>query len=375
MVAPRRRWAAAMVSAMPTRTAPLSTSSWSRTAAAVPPPLVFTRAEALTAASSRHRVQTLSRSGAWHRLTAGVYCLAGVWEAAGVDERTRLTAVAVCRRWRGTVTSHLSAAALWGLPLPLLGPAALGGGPVRHPTWLTAPPSAGVSGRRSGGLIIEVATLPDDDVVSPPTARYGPAVRTTDLARTVADCLRHLPTADAVAVADAAGAGGLTRARLLDALAAQATWPHAATARSAVALVDPRRETWLESTSWVALADRGLPVPEPQVEVWTLGGRFIARVDGLWRLHGAVGEADGWAKYRAGGLVSVGDAERALRAEKAREDALRDVGLEVARWGTRDVTTPKGLLETEQRLRRAMERGDPARVRAHLRPTPMPSGW
>lgn len=362
----------ASVSAMPTRAAPALSVPWPRAAV---PPLVFTRAEALAAGSSRHRVQALSRSGAWHRLTTGVYCPAGAWQAADVDERARLTAAAVARRWRGTATSHLSAAALWHLPLPLLPHGAPDAGAARHCTWLTAPPSAGVSSRRAGDLVVEVAALPDDHVVAPPSPRYGPAVRTTALARTAADCLRHLPTADAVAIADAAGAAGMTRAQLHDVLASQAAWPHAAAARAATALVDPRRETWLESTSWVALAGCGLPLPEPQVEVWTLEGRFIARVDGLWRQHGVVGEADGWGKYRSGGLVSVGDAERALRTEKQREDALRDVGLEVARWGTHGVTTPQGLLETEQRLRRAMGRGDPARVRAQLRSTPMPSGW
>lgn len=50
---------------------------------------------------------------------------------------------------------------------------------------------------------------------------------------------------------------------------------------------------------------------------------LIGRVDHLWRDQRTVGEADGLAKY---------DSPAALRAEKLREDRLRDAGLEVVRY-------------------------------------------
>ena len=332
-------------------------------------PVVFTRADALAAGLSRHGVQALSRSPAWHRLAPGVFCSAPAWRAAGPDGRARLTAVAVALRWPATAVSHLSAAALHGLPLPLLR------GASPHPTWLTAPPASGVSPRRRPGLVIEVASLPPRHLAAQDARWSRRPVLVTSRARTVADCLRHLPADDAVAVADAAGASGASRADVHEVLGEQARWPLAASARALLPLVDPRRESWLESASAVAFARSGLPPPEPQVEVWTLEGRFIARVDGLWWEHGTVGEADGWGKYGSGAALTVARAERALRAEKQREDALRDTGLEVVRWGTRGIVHPSALAETVARVRRAFARGDRGRVRAHLRPSPLPAGW
>lgn len=88
-----------------------------------------------------------------------------------------------------------------------------------------------------------------------------------------------------------------------------------------VAFADGRAENAFESISRLAFRTLGLPVPEPQVEVW-VGSHRLARVDFLWREHLVVGEADGKKKY-----TTVQD----LYAEKRREEGLRNLGLEVVR--------------------------------------------
>lgn len=346
------------------------------TAALVTPPLpvVFTRADALHAGWSRHQVSGRCASGAWRRLAPGVSCQRDVWEAAGPDERTRLTAVATWLRWPGTVLSHTSAAALWGLPLPPVRWVS-GEAPLHQRTWLTAPRRRGGAHRDDEDLAVLVATLPPGDVEVRRSPTYGRDLAVTSRARTVADCLRHLPVAAAVALADAAGATGTSRAAVAEVLERQASWPGARRAVAALQLVDPRRESWLESVSAVGLVHRGVPAPEPQVEVLTPGGRFVARLDAWWADRALAGEADGWAKYLRGGAATPLDAERALRTEKRREDDVRALGAGFVRWSSGDVMTPRRMDLTADAVALALRRSEPARLTAVVRSTPLPPGW
>jgi hypothetical protein len=169
----------------------------------------------------------------------------------------------------------------------------------------------------------------------------------------VADCLRHYPAQTAVPIADAALHQRLTDPAAVRAvLGRQALWPYAARAEESWRLVDGRRESWLESVSAVRLWRVGIEPGEPQVEILDAEGRFLARVDFLWPEEATVGEADGQAKYVATG-------KPALLAEKKREDALRDIGLEVVRWGTAEViSAPEAVA---RRIRRARARGSRTR--------------
>ncbi|SDQ74146.1 hypothetical protein [Quadrisphaera sp. DSM 44207] len=323
-------------------------------------PLVFTTAEALEAGWTRHEVTGRVRRGDWVRLRSGAFCLAERWRASDASGRHVLGAVAVARCRDGAVLSHLSAAARWGWPLPPGGD---------QPSWLTTAPGPATRTVRLERLRVEVADLGAPEVVPAVAAR----VSVTSRARTVADCLRHLPAPDAVAVADAAVAAGLSRADLDEAPRRQTGWPYAERARGRVRLVDPRRESWLESWSVVRLHERGVPLPEPQAVVHDRRGRFLARVDWWWPQHGVVGEADGRVKYRRAGIRTPEDADRLLREEKGREDRLRDAGLEVVRYGTRDADG--GIEELLDRVGRALARGDPARVHGRITPTPLPRWW
>ena len=95
--------------------------------------------------------------------------------------------------------------------------------------------------------------------------------------------------------------------------------------------LDLRSESAGESASRVRLMEEGLPRPEPQREICGPDGRLIARVDFYWEEQKTVGEFDGKIKY--GRLLKPGERiEDVIFEEKVREDAVRDLGLQVVRW-------------------------------------------
>ncbi|MFI7588029.1 hypothetical protein ACIB24_13235 [Spongisporangium articulatum] len=222
---------------------------------------------------------------------------------------------------RDLVASHLTAARLHKLPKPLTG-------------W--GPPTF-TSNRRPvvvrPDLHIHVAELPDGAVI-------GSTVRLTGTARTVVDCLRSLEPRDGLAIADAALHRGLvTRQQLLGVAATQRRWPGVARARLLLQLADGRRESPFESWSAWAFEQVGVPGPEWQVVVRDPDGRFIGRGDAWWA--GVIGEADGKSKYRLAaaerGGANPDSLFKVLDSERRRERNMRDVGIDVVRWGAVDV--------------------------------------
>jgi hypothetical protein len=178
-------------------------------------------------------------------------------------------------------------------------------------------------------------------------------VPVTSVARTVADCLRHLPALEAVALADAAlHVGKATKSDVREVLARQAQWPFSAAARLALPLVDARRESPLESRSAVVMARHGIPTPVPQCRILDLSGVVVAPVGFAWPELGVVGEADGKTKYGA-------NAARVVAAEKDRHALLEALGLVVVRWDDRHLVGPEPPLVA--RLNAAFARGDGAR--------------
>jgi hypothetical protein len=85
----------------------------------------------------------------------------------------------------------------------------------------------------------------------------------------------------------------------------------------------------LESLGRLSFLSAGLPVPVSNPWVVT-GGRWY-RVDHLLPDTGVILEADGALKYR-----DRPDADEVVRAEKAREHALRRAGFAVARYNWSD---------------------------------------
>jgi len=172
----------------------------------------------------------------------------------------------------------------------------------------------------------------------------------TSLARTAVDLARKGPALSAVVVLDGAVRAGVTRQELDDVLADCRGWPGTQLARPFVSFADGRAESALESVGRWRMHQAELPAPDLQVLLHDLDGP-IARTDFCWAAHRTVGEADGFAKYRA----ADGTADfAALRAEKMREDRLRDAGWEVFRFTWDEAVRRPAVIE--QRALRAFAR-------------------
>jgi hypothetical protein len=337
--------------------------------------LVFTRDDALAAGLSRHQVAHRVRTGNWRALRRSVYIRERRY--AGLTGREKHIAAVVATLMTGpdaVVASHLSAAVAYGWVLPLAGagPVTLTDGDLDAPT-------------RRRSVTVQVASLPRSDVRTCTVGIAGTRwpVPTTSRSRTVADNLRHLWNPDGVALADSALRGAsVSYDEVAAVLDRQSSWPYAENGRRALLLVDPRRESWLESYSFVTLQQLGLPMPEPQVSLFDARGRFVARVDGWLEDEAVALESDGREKYF---LVDqpmsqdvdlaaeevVHHARRRIVQEKERGDRIVDLGAELTRWGTREmVRSPREVLA---RIAGAQRRGDAERFRGRTAYLPAPA--
>jgi hypothetical protein len=285
------------------------------------------------------------RRKAWVPVQRGAYCPRSLRDAAVTDPRLEHRLQCAARlvvSSHDLVVSHGSAAVLHDLTMldDHRGPPELT--LVRPP----GTPAAHVRGWHAAGL------RPDHRL-----RLHGLPVTTR--ARTVADLARRLPRPAGVVLVDAALGDAVDRSAVLEVLSRCTGWPGTAQAVSTVLFADGRAESALESLARVWLADAGLPAPDLQTAFCdACNGRFLARVDFFWPQHRTVCEVDGRAKYSEPGDVTkrAKDDEpgNALWRAKVREDALRDLGLEVVRgyWSDRR----DGGRALAERVRRAFDR-------------------
>ena len=260
----------------------------------------------------RHRV----RSGAWLRIGLGAYLPAGESTYDDLDPHARERvehihrAVAAAIRNSGTVVCDASAALVHGLPVL----------DVPANVQLAVPPGRW-SGSR-GGVDFRVRAFLESEVDEG-------RVPVASALRSWIDITRYGSLAQALACGDAG-----VRSSKFDVAAVmddRERWRGQRGCRRllrAAELVDGARESVLESASFAYFVERGIPLPRMQVELRSLLGAFIARVDFLWDDFLLVGEADGRLKY---------DDRESLYAEKRREDAIREAGYRVVRWGMGDL--------------------------------------
>jgi len=168
---------------------------------------------------------------------------------------------------------------------------------------------------------------------------------------------------DEVARRIAASLGGFPRGGLAErdrrrmtrgleaAVAAAATARTLGRIESMVRLVDPRRESALESLSFGHMVRCGLPRPELQFPVQTEEGTRFA--DFAWPQFGVIGEADGEVKYSS---------RRQNWQEKRREDRVRRLGYRIVRWGWADLRSDPDAVMLM--LRSELVRGGLAGLRA-----------
>lgn len=215
------------------------------------------------------------------------------------------------------VISHGSAAALWELPL---------WGSLLDKVSITR--SHG--GHGSLGRYLHVWRAPLAGIEVSEKDGY----RVTSLERTAFDVARSLPYPQAVAVLDAALRQGADPGIVDAIIQASARKRGVPTARAALAFADRRAESVGESISRVRMAEVKLPAPTLQFVVLDRFGCFVARTDFCWPELRVVGEFDGRVKYRRATPAEVAEV---VMDEKRREQAIRDAGWWVVRWGWSDL--------------------------------------
>lgn len=317
---------------------------------------IFTWASALEAGLTAYQLRKALASGDIERVGRGVYRVRESLADAPTWELVRAEHLRRCRELLalhpGHVASHQTAAVVHDLQLRL------------HPLMdvqLTSVDRVPCSRREPGAFLHHAQSIATD-------ATTVDGIRTTTVARTVADILRTSRPCHSLALLDAAvRAGHTTRAEVEAVLRTQVRWRGRPRAKEALELHDPRRESWLESFSFVTLHELGLPMPRPQVEVLDEGFHFVGRVDGM--LGPVFLEADGASKYllltEELGLSAEESISRRIAEQQQRHEHLTALGLTGVRWTTQEIThRPEQVVG---RIWRALQSTDPADFRGWLR--------
>ena len=262
------------------------------------------------AGRTRRGLERALSTGELRRLRRGVLTDATVTQEAAAEHRLRIRASAISLGPRAYF-SHFSAAVLHGLPLM----------PVRLRE-VTVVRTGGGHGSIHPTIHARAGVLTPAEIIE------IDGVGVTSLVRTACDLARLLPFPEGVMLLDAALRAGCEREEL-----------HARTqggrgcriAARAIAFSDGDAESPGESLSRVRMFEAGLAMPALQVPIFDDTGQFVGRSDFYWDHARAVGEFDGRVKYDE--LVeSRSDLAKVVMAEKQREQAIRDTGIQVVRW-------------------------------------------
>lgn len=275
------------------------------------------------------------RARRWSTPRRGVVSLLAPRPTAAVGERfsdrartygndAEVIAAATALLHPGSVVSHLSAAAMHGLPTVTA---------ATRATLTIANPGRECGRQRTR---VHVAALAEQDLAS----WFG--IPVTSIARTVSDLARTVGMPDALVAADGALHERLVTQRELSlAVSGAAGWPGVTSARLVAGFADGLAESPLESLTRLCLHRGQVPPPELQVPIVAGGRRF--RVDFAWRAQRVVLEADGLAKYAS---------PDRLREEKRRQELIERAGYRVVRVGWDDVMNHP--TETVARVLRAL---------------------
>ena len=226
------------------------------------------------------------------------------------------------------------ALAVWGGPVAVVaGALAADAHQVPTPDALPEIVVSGTRRRAPAGVLLRADHLLPGEV----TTVSG--VRVTTPCRTAFDLARRLEVSDAVAAVDALAHRFRFRPEALRRLVVRHSGArHVERVRVVVALMDRRSESLPESRVRVALAVRGVPSPDLQVEVTTPAGRY--RLDLAWRAQRVAVEYDG-EDHRS--IVRHG-------LDLERDAALADQGWLVIRVTARQLADPDALAARVRRL-------------------------
>ncbi|MVQ40803.1 hypothetical protein GON06_01335 [Microbacterium sp. MAH-37] len=259
----------------------------------------------------------------WRRIRRGVYVDRAAYDKLQPWKRYAVRVHAFVRAHPDAVLCLESAAVFHGLPLF---------GETRD---IHVFADGSEKARRVGDVWVHTSEHPRS------IERVGGALVTSQI-DTVADLCRVLPIAKALCLADAAispvQGGSAAIDDVVDLLDAQTNRRGIARARWVCDHADGLSESPGESVSRAVIIWSGFEEPELQREFHYDG--FEDRVDFHFRSVSAIGESDGWQKYRLG---DPEEAAQRLVEEKRREDRLRRHGHPFGRWDLSDAMQVKPL--------------------------------
>lgn len=270
----------------------------------------------------------LDDAAAWFRLRRDRYVPRSLWRQLSDRERLRVM-VEVVGSTAETAwpASHCSAAAV--LRIPVIGPL---------PTEVEVVVPDGRRGRSPGVIRHRSQNCP--------TGVMHEGIYVTSPARTAVDLARVRSLACGLAALDHVLHHGM--ATYAEVEREREAIPKGGRgrqrARLAVALADHRSESAGESLSRARLYELGFPRPALQRRFFDAGGRFVARTDMYFERERTVGEFDGMLKYRVPEGADPQQAGRVVGEEKKREDAIRRLGVGVARWTWDEAHRPDEFL-------------------------------
>lgn len=281
-------------------------------------------------------IRRRARSGELLRIAHGCYVPANQWASLRPEQQHHVLVRALADRIRpGYVVSHLSAAAVLGVPF-------LGSWP--HRVHLT---SSGTDRRTTSATFVVHADF--DPSMSRVFRMRSSGLLLTGRDRTAVDLAMTLPFLDAVVALDRLLAFGADRAAALEGLARRNRRGRSR-ARRSVAFANALADSVGESVGRVRLDEYGAPEPVLQHRFVEAGHPDIV-VDFWLPDQGIVIEFDGEAKYRDPAMLRGRSPEQAVIAEKYREDRLRgfvDV-TGVIRIGWRDLWSEAAFREKLRR--------------------------
>lgn len=290
---------------------------------------VATTAQLLEAGVGMAALAQALRAGLLFRLRKGAYVQAANWSSLKPwdQDKVRLYAHVLSVR-SDPVYSHFSAASLHGLFVWNCGP----------DVHLSCTSSAsGTSGAKD--VVIHREALEPSDVQEV-LLRNGRRVRATSLERTVLDCARCGPFAQAVVIGDHALRVGARMETLQALVGGMGGRRGVRKARRVLAALDPRSESGGETRTRLIIAGMQIDQPELQVEIWA--GEKLYRPDFVWRKQKLIVEFDGDVKYFA--YRRTGDV---ILDERKREKRLMELGWRFVRLEWKDLAHPQ---EVQRRI-------------------------
>jgi predicted transcriptional regulator of viral defense system len=265
-------------------------------------------------------IQSRLRSGQWGSRSRGVYAVDPA--ATGFRSLVRAGLLALGPESAAVLTTAARLHELAGLPGDVI--------PMR-----ISRPRESPRAHRPGIHVHHLTLRPEDLTLID-------GIRTTTLARTVADLMRRLDRPHAVSIADSALGRDPAVADALPELLRRGAG--SMRARRWLELADGRAESPLESRVRLDCLDGGVPPDELQYPVYGDHGRLLGIADMAWLRARVIAEADG---------VEVHSAVAPLFRDRRRQNDLANAGWRVLRFTWADTFRRGYVADTVRRALKA----------------------